>query len=131
MVLAYYGHEADEVSLAMLCRTNVFGTRAKAIVEAIQELGFEGDYTFGQDFSVLTEALSKSRPPIVTIDAGIVHQRPEWAGYKHMIVIIHANDVTVTFHDPQVGSMLISRTELFLEAWKAKEKEVILIWPST
>jgi len=67
----------------------------------------------------------------VTIDAAILYRQREIAGYKHMVVIIDVNGETVTYHDPQVGQRLTSPMDLFLEAWKAKEREVILIWPLT
>jgi len=44
-----------------------------------------------------------------------------------MVVVIDADEETVTYHDPHVGGWLTSPTSLFLEAWRAKEREVILI----
>lgn len=46
MVLAYWGYETDEVSLSMLCGTNIFGTSAKQLVSAAHRLGFESEYRF-------------------------------------------------------------------------------------
>ena len=129
MVLAYYGHEADEVSLTTLCRTTVLGTLAEAIVDAARQLGFEGEYTFDQGFSTIARALAAGRPVIVTVDAGILYQERGIAGYKHMVVIIDANEETITYHDSQVGGWLTSPVSFFLEAWRAKEREVIWIWP--
>lgn len=129
MALAYYGHEADEVTLTMLCNTTVLGTRVRDLIGAAQQLGFEGEYAFGQDFAAITEAMSRDTPVIVTVDAGMLHQRPDWAGYKHMVVVVGADQNSVTYHDPQIGPSLVSATTVFLEAWTAKEKEIVLIWP--
>ncbi len=46
MVLAYWGYVTDEISLSMLCGTDMFGTSAKQILSAAQRLGFQCEYKF-------------------------------------------------------------------------------------
>lgn len=72
MVLAYWGYETDEVSLSMLCGTDLFGTSAKQIVGAAQRLGFQCEYKFKRPYSALALALRNGVPPIVSVDAAIL-----------------------------------------------------------
>ncbi len=129
MVLAYWGHEADEVSLSMLCGTNVLGTSAIQIVQAAQRLGFECDYKFKRPFSSVTHALQNSIPPIVSVDAAILYQRRQPVYTKHNIVLLEATRSKIICHDPEVDANLSAPPAIFKEAWERAKSEVIWIWP--
>ncbi len=130
MVLAYWGHETDEVSLSMRCRTNVFGTSADELVDAARRLGFESACTLWSKYSFLSLALKKNVPPIVAVDATILYGKQERIYTKHNIVVSEANSRRVVYHDPDFGQNLIVSPDLFKEAWRRARYEVILIWPA-
>ncbi len=128
MVLAYYGHETDEVSLTMLCGTNVFGTSLSEIAGAARQLGFNASAAGSVGIATLQEAIDQAIPPIVLIDAGILTGKDDLRGFKHMIVIVGLDAMSVSYHDPQFGESRSVSVELFGEAWEAMRKGVVKIW---
>jgi len=130
MVLAYWGYETDEVSLSMLCGTNLFGTSADQLVEAAQRLGFEGMNKLRGQYSFLTQLLKEKVPPIVAVDAAILHGKHERIYTKHDIVLLEITRREVVYHDSDVGQNLSVLPDLFQEAWQRARNEVILIWPA-
>lgn len=129
MILAYWGYEADEVSLSMLCGTNVFGTSAEQLVEAAQRLGFEGYCKLWNEYSLLSEALKEKAPPIVAVDAAVLHGKQQRIYTKHDIILLEIIARRVVYHDSDVGQNLFVSSDLFEEAWQRARNEVILIWP--
>lgn len=130
MVLAYWGYETDEVSLSMLCGTDILGTSAKQVVTAAQRLGFESEYASEYRYSALTRILDQSIPPIIAIDAGLLYMQSKRLHAKHDIVLLEATSALVTFHDPEVGAYLTVTPTHFKDAWSQFQNEVILIWPA-
>jgi len=130
MVLAYWGYEADEVSLSMLCGTTVFGTSAKQLASAAQRLGFKCEYWFKGRYSSLSHALRSIIPPIVSVNASTLYQLSETLFVKHDIVLLEIKPRVIVYHDPEVGSNLSAPPDIFKEAWQQAKNEVILIWPS-
>jgi len=130
MVLAYWGYETDEISLSMLCGTNVFGTSAKQLLNAAQQLGFKGEYRFKCQYSILSQSLRKHLPLIVAVDPNIIYQRQRHSYAKHDIVILEAKRDRIIYHDPEVGPNLSVLPAIFKDAWKQAQKEAILIWPA-
>ncbi|MEK7728099.1 MAG: cysteine peptidase family C39 domain-containing protein [candidate division KSB1 bacterium] len=129
MVLAYWGHETDEVSLSMLCGTTVFGTSGMQIVNAAQRLGLEVEYPMESLYERLHLAVKEGVPPIVAIDATILYPQQEQRYTKHDIVLLEINTRRVVYHDPAVGSNLPVSPAVFKKAWQRTENEVIFIWP--
>jgi len=130
MILAYSGYETDEVSLSMLCGTNVFGTSAEQLVEAAQRLGFEGYCKLWNKYSLLSAALKENVPPIAAVDATILHGKQQHIYTKHDIVLLEITASRVVYHDSDVGQNLFVSPVLFKEAWRRARNEVILIWPA-
>jgi hypothetical protein len=130
MVLAYWGYVTDEVSLSMLCGTNLFGTSADQIVEAAQRLRFEGYCKLWNKYSFLPQALKENVPPIVAVDATILYGKQKRIYTKHDIVLLEIIPSRVVYHDSDVGQNLSASPALFKEAWRRARNEVILIWPA-
>lgn len=130
MVLAYWGYETDEVSLAMLCGTDMFGTSAKQIMSAAQRLTFKCEYKFKRPYSSLTQALRNAIPPIVSVDAAILYQLRQPTYTKHNVVLLETTRSKSVYHDPEVDSNLSVLPAVFKEAWQRAKSEVILIWPA-
>ncbi len=128
MVLAYWGHEADEVTLSMLCGTDVFGTSAKQIIKAAQSLGFEAEYRFNSRYSDLQKALKNGIPPIVAVNPNTLQQRAIRLQARHDIVLLSIAKNRILYHDPEVGQDLFVLPAVFKEAWNDAQNEVILIW---
>jgi len=129
MVLAYWGHETDEVSLSIRCNTTVFGTAAKQVVDAARHLGFDGEYQFKCKFSALRRIVQNDIPPIVAVDPNLLYELPQRIYAKHVIVVIEIAQNQVIFHDPDVGNNLTVEPALFKRAWAASQNEVISVWP--
>jgi ABC-type bacteriocin/lantibiotic exporter with double-glycine peptidase domain len=129
MVLAYWGYETDEVSLSMLCKTNVFGISADQLIEVAQRFGFDGYAERKSKYSFLTRALKESVPPIVAVDATILHEKQQSIYTKHDIVLLEITSRKVVYHDSAVGQNLLILPATFKEAWQCTQNEVILIWP--
>jgi len=129
MVLAYWDHEADEVSLSMLCGTDVFGTSAKQIIGAAHSLGFEAEYKFKSRYSDLQNALKNGVPPIVAVNPNTLQQRAVRLQARHDIVLLSLVKNKILYHDPEVGQNLSIMPATFKEAWNEAQNEVILIWP--
>lgn len=128
MVLAYYGHETDEVSLTMLCGTNVFGTGLSDLVNATQQLGFRAEHTYCESLAELTDALARSIPPIAMVDAVKLYNMSETAPLGHIVVVIAASALEIVYHDPLIDSGLSVSTEIFLRAWEVFARGMVLIW---
>lgn len=129
MVLAYWGYETDEVSLSMLCGTDMFGTSAKQIMSAAQHLGFKCEYKFKRPYSSLKWVLRNAIPPIVSVDAAILYQLRQPTYTKHNLVLLETTRSKIVYHDPEVDSSLSVLPAVFKEAWQRAKSEVILIWP--
>ncbi len=130
MVLAYWGYETDEVSLTILCGTDVFGTSARHMMKAAQNLEFECEYRFKASYSALGAALSKRIPPIVAVNPNILHARPQRLYARHDIVLLDITRSGILYHDPEAGASLSVSPAIFKEAWQQAQKEVILVWPT-
>jgi ABC-type bacteriocin/lantibiotic exporter with double-glycine peptidase domain len=128
MVLAYYGIEQDEVTLTMLCGTNVFGTSARQIVGVAQHFGPEARLTFFETLATLTAVLAEGIPVLAAIDAGEMYEREEFKHSRHMIVVLAVNATSVRCHDPIMGENVTVTLEAFERAWGAAKREVIRIW---
>jgi len=131
MVLAYYGHEADEVSLTMLCRTTVFGTSAKQAVMAARHLRFQARQAFFADEATLLVALADGIPPIVLVDADLLIGRDTSRRLRHMIVLLALDTTQVVYHDAEAGASQCIARQQFMRAWGAARRGVVLIWPLT
>jgi len=130
MVLAYWGHESDEVSLSMLCGTDIFGTSATQIANAARRLGFESEYASKYRFSALIRALRKGIPPIVAIAPDSLYLHSQRIHSKHAVVVLEIKRSSVVFHDPEIGSYRTVTPAPFKEAWLRFQNEVIFIWPA-
>lgn len=128
MVLAYYGHETDEVSLTMLCGTNVFGTGLSDLTNAARQLGFRAEYTHCESLADLTDALARSIPPIAMVDAAKLYHVGEITPLGHLVVVIGASVSEIVYHDPLIDRELRVTTEIFLRAWEVFARGVVLIW---
>lgn len=128
MVLAYYGHEADEVSLTVLCGTNVFGTGLSDLANAAQQLGLRAEHTHCESLAEITDALARNIPPIAMVDAVKLYNMGDAAPLGHVVVVIAASALETVYHDPLTGSGLSAPTEIFLRAWEAFARGVVLIW---
>jgi len=131
MVLAYYGIEQDEVTLTMLCGTNLFGTAARQISSVAQQLGLAARYAYFETLAAITEALANRIPVLVAVDVGELYEREEFKHQRHMIVVVEVTETTVRFHDPLMQANSTVTLDLFERAWEAAKKEVIAIWRET
>ncbi len=129
MVLAYWNYETDEVSLSMLCNTNIFGTSANQLVQAARRLGFESECVLERPYSSLIRTLKNGIPPIVAVNATILYEQQHRFYTKHDIVLLEITPQQVAYHDPDVGQNLTVLPATFQQAWQAAQSEVILIWP--
>jgi len=128
MVLVYYGHETDEVSLTILCGTNVFGTGLSDLANAAQQLGFRAEHTYCESLAELTDALARGIPPIAMLDAARLYNMSGVVPSGHVVVVIAANASEIVYHDPLINGRLSVSTEIFLQAWKVFARGMVLIW---
>lgn len=128
MVLAYYEYEADEVSLTILCGTNVFGTGLSDLANAAQQLGFRSEHTHCENLAELADTLARNIPPIAIVDAVKLYNMGEVIPLGHMVVVIAAGASEVVYHDPLINSGLSVSTEIFLRAWEVFARGMVLIW---
>jgi predicted double-glycine peptidase len=128
MVLAYYGHQADEVSLTILCSTNVFGTGMSDLANAARQSGFRAEHTHCESLAELTAALASDIPPIVMVDAVKLYHMSEAIPSGHVVVVVAANASEIVYHDPLIDSRLSVSTKIFLRAWESFARGMVLIW---
>ena len=128
MVLAYYGHQADEVGLTILCSTNIFGTGMSDLANAAQQLGFRAEHTHCESLAELTAALARGIPPIAMIDAVKLYNMSKVVPSGHVVVVVAANASEIVYHDPLIDSGLSVSTKIFLRAWEVFARGMVLIW---
>lgn len=128
MVLAYYGIEQDEVTLTMLCHTNLFGTAAREMVQVVKGLGLQAQLNYFEPYSTLVAHLDAQRCVIVAVDAGELHAVNEYKHQRHMVTLVGASESHIRLHDPLFGSDLAIQVATFQNAWTAAKQEMIAVW---
>lgn len=127
MVLAYYGIEQDKVTLAMECRTDVFGTYPSALAYAAKKFKMIATSKREASWQEIEVSIASNSPVICIVDSGILNQTDK-KGNLHMVVVIGVEHKAVVFHDPQDGPARVIPIARFQEAWQANRQEVIQIW---
>lgn len=127
MVLAHYGIQQDEVSLTMLCGTDLSGTALDdiAIVARRFKLSAERSHLF--KLKELQEAVTNGIPAIVHVDAVSLYQDPDPVPLGHLVVVVQA-DANIVIHDPAAGAAQEIARETFEAAWQVYRNGAVLIW---
>lgn len=100
MVLAYLGHEIEEVQVANILRSRSFGTPAPNI-RHLESLGFS--VTYGQmSLSRLRAYLQKDIPCILFVQAGELPYS-ESEGF-HAVVVVGVSEQIVHINDPALDT---------------------------
>lgn len=128
MVLAYYGIEQDEVTLTMLCRTNVFGTSLDAITTAATQLGLNAEWIHAERLSDAMNLLTQETLLIAHVDAVRLYQLDKDITVGHLIVLLAVQETAIYFHDPEAGADRSVALADFEAAWSKFEKGMVAIW---
>ena len=128
MVLKYWGREQDEVSLTMLCRTTVGGTGLSEIVEAAEQLGFQGRWKIGAKIFEVASALENDLPVITVVDARVLHGIELSQPLGHMVVILGMGDNMLIYHDPEIGPNQIISQDAFTASWENLRNRMVVVW---
>lgn len=131
MVLAFHRISQDEITLTRLCRTNIFGTTARDMVNAAQQFGLVARTVYFEHLTTIIENLDAKIPAIVAVDIGELYEREEFKHSRHMVVVSGIADQIVHFHDPLNGPNISVSSGIFERAWDAAKREVIFIWRET
>lgn len=128
MVLAFYRINQDEVTLSIMCQTNLFGTAARDIARVANQLGLEARTAYFEQLSTIRESLADQNPVLTVVDLGQLYEREEYKHARHMVVVSEIADKLIRFHDPLMGANMSLDTALFERAWNAAKGEAIFIW---
>ncbi len=125
MVLGYFGVEKSEKALARLAgSTRAFGTPAKGLVKAAQDLGFKASVRDEAEFSDLDRMLKKNIPVIVN-----------WFSTQegHYSVAIRLTAKKIWLLDPETGTIQDFSRTVFRQIWfdfeaqKPYSKETLIL----
>ena len=128
MVLEYFGVEQDEVTLAILCGTNLAGTGLAEIAEAAQRLGLEADWKINASLQDIKDALKKNIPVMAMIDARVLHHTDAPFVLGHAVVIVAYLKSEIYFHDPLIGEDQRASVSVFSGAWTNMRKGMVIVW---
>ena len=123
MVLSGFGLDFTEERLRELCDcSSLFGTEAMRAVDAARGLGFAGTAKYTLRYDELRRLIEGGRYPIAYLSMEAIGGTEE----SHAVVVIEADDETVTVYDPLHGERRISR-QSFTTGWAARRNLVILV----
>ena len=123
MVLAGFGLDLTEARLRELCDCSpLFGTEAVRAVDAARGLGFAGTAKYTLRYDELRGLVDGDRHPIAYVSLEAIGGTEE----SHAVVVIEADDETVTVYDPLHGERRISR-QSFTTGWAARHNLIILV----
>lgn len=123
MVLSGFGLDLTEERLRELCDCSpLFGTNAMRAVEAARSLGFAGTAKYTLRYEELQSLVADGQHPIAYLSLEAIGGTEE----AHAVVVVAADDQTVTVYDPLYGERAISR-QSFSTAWAARHNLVLLV----
>lgn len=116
MALAHLGHEFEENELAAWCRSRRRGTTVIAALQALEDLGFEGERLGQAELDDLESFLADGLPPIVGLC--LAELDPGVTGF-HAVVVVGVTGESVTIIDPASGAEHVLPRIEFESAWNA------------
>lgn len=123
MVLLGFGLDLPEEALRELCDCSpLFGTEAMRAVEAARGLGFHATAKYTLRYDELRGLVEGGRHPIAYLSLEAIGGTEE----SHAVVVVEADEETVTVYDPLHGERRLSR-QSFTTAWAARHNLVILV----
>jgi ABC-type bacteriocin/lantibiotic exporter with double-glycine peptidase domain len=123
MVLSGFGLDLTEERLRELCDCSpLFGTDAVKAVEAARGLGFAGTAKHTLQYNELRTLVAGGQYPIAYLSLEAIGGTEE----AHAVVVVEADDQSITVYDPLHGERRISR-QSFSTAWAARRNIVLLI----
>jgi ABC-type bacteriocin/lantibiotic exporter with double-glycine peptidase domain len=123
MVLSGFGLDLTEERLRELCDCSpLFGTDALKAVKAARGLGFAGTAKYTLQYDELQNLAGGEQNPIAYLSLEAIGGTEE----AHAVVVVEADDQSVTIYDPLHGERRISR-QSFSTAWAARRNIVLLI----
>ncbi|MCA1566049.1 MAG: YopT-type cysteine protease domain-containing protein [Acidobacteria bacterium] len=123
MVLSGFGLDLTEGRLRELCDCSpIFGTDAMRAVEAARGRGFVRTAKYTLQYDELRSLVADGRHPIAYLSLEAIGGTEE----SHAVVVIEADDQTITVYDPLYGERRISR-QSFAAAWAARRNLAILV----
>ena len=123
MVLAGLGLDLTEERLRELCDCSpLFGTEAMRAVEAARGLGFAGTAKYTLRYDELRGLVEGGRYPVAYVSLEAIGGTEE----SHAVVVVGADDESVTVYDPLHGERRLSR-QSFATGWAARRNLVILV----
>ena len=127
MVLAYYGIRQDEVTLSVLCGTDISGTALEDLVNAAQRFNLSAERVRATGLAKVKEWLAQDIPLIAHVDAVRLYEQADPIPLGHLVVVLRANE-HVILHDPAVGASQKIEHKTFDAAWQVYRRGAVLIW---
>lgn len=130
MVLAYYGIQQDEVTLTMLCGTDVSGTALEDIANVARRFKLSAERSRLENLTEAQGWLARGIPFIADVDAVSLYEQEDPVPAGHLVVVIQV-DEQVIFHDPERGAIQKVERKNFDAAWQKYRRGAVLIWQAT
>lgn len=127
MVLAYYGIEQDEVTLTMMCNTDLSGTALEDMVSVAQHFRLSAKRSRLTGYDELEQNLEDGIAVIAHVDATNLYEQSDAAPLGHLVVVLSVNEIIIV-HDPAKGAEQRIPRVLFENAWNTFRKGVVKVW---
>ncbi len=126
MILAYYGQELDEETLAQTFNTIPFlGTQPDNVASGLEKLGFHALWFENATMQRILDILAEEWPLIAFLRA---QDLPHGRAGIHAVVIIGIEKDSVVCLDPTLTERSLVNLSSFVSLWANLDQQGMVIW---